>query len=402
MKRLQGAGVLHRGRRVCERVALVALLAVASLGAAAAPAHAAKPASKRTESGKKTEAGKAGKKAEPNKKTDAAKKADPSKRRAGSGKKHEGRKKVRPEAEAAAEPPESEAEARDEGTDASNASAASESSGASPETDPPAEPPASRGESASSVAATQTRAAPPPKSSPAPASVPTASSAASASPSAGTSSERPASRADTSAETVDGAGRCEALVRRNALDQRVFANGAPANEEPTPSHASYFFRNFTKEPALLVATLLPHLNAALRGSTPAPGLSFPWTYPLGPAMSCSRERGTFDVAQHWPLRLLLEPGILVEDERVTFFARPGARFVHHPSDWLVGVGGGLGAFFEFGAPAEPRARVALSPELLFQFGACCQPGYVTLAFRREFFFGGDSQLWFATVGFTYF
>ena len=140
---------------------------------------------------------------------------------------------------------------------------------------------------------------------------------------------------------------------------------------------------------------------ALRGSTPSLA-SFPWSLPLGPALSCSRERGTLEVAQHWPLRAVLEPGLLFSDDNVTFFTRPGLRFLHHPSDWLVGVGGGVGAFFEFNAPTEPGARIALSPELLFQLGACCQPGYVTLAFRREFFFAGNSQLWFATVGFTYF
>jgi hypothetical protein len=106
------------------------------------------------------------------------------------------------------------------------------------------------------------------------------------------------------------------------------------------------------------------------------------------------------VKQHRGVRLLVEPGFVVGEKSVAVFVRPGARFLYHPSSWFVGIGGGLGSMFEL-TGREP-ARASLSPELLIRLGGCCEPGYVTLAFRREIFFAGKTQLWFANVGFTYF
>jgi hypothetical protein len=174
------------------------------------------------------------------------------------------------------------------------------------------------------------------------------------------------------------------------------------NGLPDEGDSSSPTAQFWGKPALLAATIVPHLNVAMRDSTPEPGVSFPWSIPLGPSMSCTRARGTFTVGQHYPLRVLVEPGLLLGDRSVSVFVRPGVRFTYHPSDWLVGVGAGFGSLFEFVAKNEDGPRASLSPEATIQLGTCCQPGYVTLAFRREFFLAGRSQLWFATVGFTYF
>lgn len=44
-----------------------------------------------------------------------------------------------------------------------------------------------------------------------------------------------------------------------------------------------------------------------------------------------------------------------------------------------------------------------SPELVVQFGHCCEPSYFTLAFRYDHFFAGDAtNLLGGSLGYTFF
>lgn len=207
-------------------------------------------------------------------------------------------------------------------------------------------------------------------------------------------------------ELVDGAGGCDELVTRNERETRAWERTRPPVPYEYPRQDRFlgapwppFGRAAGQASAAIVATLVPHLNAALRDAIPEAGISWPWSFPIGPALSCSRAPRTLDVSRYKPLRLMLEPGMLFGD-KIALFVRPAARVVVHPSAWVVGVGGGLGSMIELSG-SEPK-RASVSPEALIQFGTCCQPGYVILTLRREVFFAGKTQLTFATVGFTYF
>ena len=206
---------------------------------------------------------------------------------------------------------------------------------------------------------------------------------------------------------IDGFSECSNLDVLNEKEKKTYSSLQPATPYRYPTEETTlgapwdgFAREAGKSTALLTATLVPHLNAALRGATPEPGLSWPWSFPIGPASNCSRRNGTYDVKKYKPLRIMVEPGFISGDKSIAVFLRPGLRFLYHPTAWFVGLGGGVGSMLEI-TGLEPF-RASLSPEALIQFGRCCEPGYVTLSFRREIFFAGRSQLWFANVGFTYF
>jgi hypothetical protein len=206
---------------------------------------------------------------------------------------------------------------------------------------------------------------------------------------------------------VDGIQDCRNLEILNEKEKKTWSSLQPAvpYRYPTPETTldapwNGFGHAAGQSASLLTATLVPHLNAVLRDATPEPGLSWAWQFPIGPASSCSRRVGGFDYQAYRPFRLMFEPGFIAGDRGFAVFVRPGLRFLYHPSDWFVGLGGGLGSMIEL-TGREP-ARASLSPEVLIQFGGCCEHGFVTLSFRREIFFAGTSQLWIANVGFTYF
>ena len=67
---------------------------------------------------------------------------------------------------------------------------------------------------------------------------------------------------------------------------------------------------------------------------------------------------------------------------------PGYRFLYHPSDWVVGVGGGLGSTSNRAATAS-RSGISLGPEAVMQFGHCCDASYFTFAVRYDRYFAGD-------------
>jgi hypothetical protein len=206
---------------------------------------------------------------------------------------------------------------------------------------------------------------------------------------------------------VDGFQGCRDLETLNEKEKKTYSSLQPPTPYKYPTEETTlgapwngFAREAGQSAALLTATFVPHLNAVLRDATPEPGVSWPWSFPIGPASNCSRAPGGYDLKKYRPFRLMFEPGMIFGDKSIAVFVRPGLRFLYHPTAWFVGLGGGIGSMYEF-TGAEP-ARASLSPEVLIQFGRCCEPGYVTLSFRREIFFAGKSQLWFANVGFTYF
>jgi hypothetical protein len=212
---------------------------------------------------------------------------------------------------------------------------------------------------------------------------------------------------DDTVNAVDGIAACAALVEKNSRDMQTWEK----TQSPTPYKyperetfldAPWFplFRGVSNSgAALIAATLIPNLHAVLRGANPAAGFSWPWSIPVGPAFWCTRKKGTFDVIQYRPFRILIEPGFYAENP-IAFWIRPGARFMWHPTSWFVGVGGGLGSLVEM-TGNEPF-RASISPEVVLALGRCCNPGYFSLALRHDFFFEGKTQLTSASVGFTYF
>ncbi|HEY8078108.1 MAG TPA: hypothetical protein VIF62_28470, partial [Labilithrix sp.] len=153
---------------------------------------------------------------------------------------------------------------------------------------------------------------------------------------------------------------------------------------------------------LFLATIIPSFGAQLRADTPAAIITWPLQVPLGPAYTCSREKGTFVVREHQNHRALVEPGIVSSNRGVGAFVRPGYRFIYQPSDWVVGPGGGLGTTIEITGNREPF-RASLGPEIVLRFGHCCEPGYFILAFRYDHYFAGDVRDIIAgSLGFVYF
>jgi hypothetical protein len=153
-----------------------------------------------------------------------------------------------------------------------------------------------------------------------------------------------------------------------------------------------------------LATLLPSVGLRF-GSAPnitRLQLSWPWSLPLGPAMSTSSKAGpcrdrTFELK---PIRLLLEPGLAFTSP-TTLFARPGLRFVLHPPGWKTGFGGGVGSTIEFAGTSGLRGSV--SPELLLHWGKCCEPGFATFTLRFDRYFAGeDVNAVSAGAGFSFY
>jgi len=211
---------------------------------------------------------------------------------------------------------------------------------------------------------------------------------------------------DDTLDAVEGVAACRAYEEKNAHDLAIWEKTQP----PTPykyaerktfldAPWSPLFDGISYSGALIAATLIPNVQAVFRGATPEVGFSFPWSLPIGPALWCTRKKGSFDVITYRPLRILLEPGFFAE-QPIAFWIRPAARFMWHPTSWFLGVGGGLGTLVEM-TGNEPF-RASISPEITVALGRCCNPGYFSLALRHDFFLEGKTQLTSASVGFTYF
>lgn len=210
-------------------------------------------------------------------------------------------------------------------------------------------------------------------------------------------------------QTADWPKACREFEERNERELKLWSKLQPDTpyEYPRPDTIGGapwggFLKSVASTGDLLIATIVPSFGAQLRLESPAAVVSFPWSLPFGPAFSCSRRAGSFDVMRHQAHRVMLEPGIVGSNRGVGFFVRPGYRFILHPSDWVVGVGGGVGSTVEMIGNREPF-RASVSPEVLAHFGHCCDRDYFILSFRYDRFFGGTAlNVFGANLGFVYF
>ncbi|CAN5233556.1 hypothetical protein BH09MYX1_BH09MYX1_44410 [soil metagenome] len=197
-------------------------------------------------------------------------------------------------------------------------------------------------------------------------------------------------------DRASGFGDCTALRERNEKELQMWSPTQPAVPYAYPKRDLLLDapwielgRGFASAAGVIVASVLPNVGVLFRASLPEFLISFPWQFPFGPPSSCTRTRGTFDVVPYRPNRLLLEPGFAIAKDTSTFFLRPGYRFLVHPASWFVGLGGGIGTTMEI-VGKEPF-RPSVSPEFVVQLGACCTPGYFTIALRGDFFFAGENR-----------
>jgi len=222
---------------------------------------------------------------------------------------------------------------------------------------------------------------------------------------------RAAAADEPKTETASGIGDCRALEERNAKELAMWSAGQPPRPWAYPARETILdapwmelVRALGHSAGLLLVTAVPHVGFAIRSKSPELLLAWPLSVPFGPALSCSRRVGTFDVDKLRPNRLMLEPSLAVADVGTTFALRPGYRFLVHPGDWFFGIGGGFGSTIELARPKGAAPRAGLSPEAVVQLGACCAPGFVTLAIRGDFYFDGPATpaTFSATFGLTWF
>lgn len=221
--------------------------------------------------------------------------------------------------------------------------------------------------------------------------------------------ERAAHAEELKLDYADGPAGCRAFDAKNERELAEWSKTQPAVRYEYPRDDTVLGAPWGKLTSgigstldLLAASAIPHVGAQLRSETPAAVVSWPWQIPIGPAFTCSRQRGSFTVRPFRSHRLMFEPGLIASQRGAGVFARPGYRFLYHPSDWVVGAGGGIGSTVEIAGNREPF-RPSLSPEAVIQFGHCCDAGYFTLAIRYDRFFGGETKniLW-GSLGFTFF
>jgi hypothetical protein len=219
----------------------------------------------------------------------------------------------------------------------------------------------------------------------------------------------PARAEEPPVDAADGPTACKALRERNERELAAWQKQQPATPYVYPREKLILDAPWVKlldslgtSGGVLLASIIPHVGAQLRAETPAFVVSWPWSFPLGPPSTCTRKQGSFNVNLHRPHRAMLEPGIVASNRGVGIFVRPGYRYIHHPSDWVVGVGGGLGSTIEVAGNREPF-RIGIGPEALLHFGHCCESSYFTLAVRYDRFFTGTVlNLVTGSLGYTFF
>jgi len=208
---------------------------------------------------------------------------------------------------------------------------------------------------------------------------------------------------------ADGMGKCEEFDAKNERELAEWSKTQPATPYvyPRPDYTANapwgkFLSEAGSQTGLILATVIPHAGAQARGGDVAAIVSWPWTFPLFPATTCSRTRGTFIVDKYRSHRLMLEPGLSSSNRGIGTFVRLGYRFLYHPSDWVVGLGGGIGSNIEIAGNRE-KFRGSLSPEAVIQFGHCCSEGYFTFALRFDkYFAGGVQEIFSGSLGYTFF
>lgn len=223
-------------------------------------------------------------------------------------------------------------------------------------------------------------------------------------------SERSAAAEDPKTDYADGPTACRELRTTNERELAAWVKTQPAvpyayphEEEVLGAPWGPLTSGIGSSYELLLASVVPHFGAQLRGQIPAAVVSWPWSLPIGPAYTCSRVQGTYIVHTFRGHRLMLEPGIVLSTKGSGGYARPGYRFLYHPSDWVVGVGGGVGSTVDLGGNKEPSPRPSISPEALIQFGHCCDASYFTLTFRYDHYFEGSSvNILGGSLGYTFF
>jgi hypothetical protein len=222
--------------------------------------------------------------------------------------------------------------------------------------------------------------------------------------------EQSATAEEPKTEYADGVKACAEFNAKNERELAVWQKNQPAVPYVYPRDDNVLGAPWGPITSgigtsydLLIASLVPHFGAQLRVNTPAAVVSWPWSIPIGPAFTCSRKQGTFTVREFRSVRLMLEPGIVSSNRGTGVYVRPGARFLYHPSEWVVGIGGGLGSTIELAGNREPKGRPSLGPEVLIQFGHCCEPSYFTLTFRYDHYFAGEAtDILGGSLGYTFF
>ena len=222
--------------------------------------------------------------------------------------------------------------------------------------------------------------------------------------------EQSASAEEPKTEYADGPTACEAFDAKNERELAAWTKSQPPVPYEYPRDDNVLGAPWGPITGgigtsfdLVLASILPHFGAQLRGQTPAAVVSWPWSIPLGPAFTCSRKQGTFAVRKFRSNRLMLEPGLVSSNRGTGFYVRPGYRFLYHPSEWVVGIGAGVGSTIELAGNKEPAGRPSVSPEALIQFGHCCDASYFTLGFRYDHYFAGDStNILGGSLGYTFF
>src|SRR5262249_35830242 len=111
-------------------------------------------------------------------------------------------------------------------------------------------------------------------------------------------------------ETVVSEGVRECRVVNAVADKEMvaFRKSQPPQSYPDPrpdlgleAPWADVFRGLGKIPLeLWLATFLPHPGVAARASQPVFSLSWPWSFPLGPTVTCSRRAGSILVQNHKP------------------------------------------------------------------------------------------------------
>lgn len=224
-----------------------------------------------------------------------------------------------------------------------------------------------------------------------------------------TAAERAASAEEPKVETADGVTACRDFDAKNERELAKWQKEQPATpyvypREDTVLGAPWgpFLKSIGSTPDLVLATIIPHVGAQYRAENPAVVVAWPWSLPFGPAYTCSRRQGSFNVSAFRSHRALLEPGVVSSQRGTGVYVRPGYRFIYHPSEWVVGAGGGLGSTVDIAGNREPF-RFSISPEAVLQFGHCCDAGYFILSLRYDHYFKGTAtEIFGGTLGFTYF
>jgi hypothetical protein len=209
----------------------------------------------------------------------------------------------------------------------------------------------------------------------------------------------------------DNIAACRAMARASDKEVAAFRASQPQQPIPDPRPDTVLgapgwadgVKGFGRVPVeLWLATFLPHFGVVARSDAPAFVVAWPWSFPVGPAFTCSKHQGALFVSTHAPFRVVLEPGMIYGDRLFVFHLRHGARFIHQQSDWVVGVGGGIGSTIDLVSRQE-GVRASISPEVVLRLGKCCDPGYFMLAGRVDVFFTGATLVQpMVHLGFTYF